>query len=158
TSGPGGSQLASGPAGPQLAHELVAGCARREPQAPAVVSPTRALPYAELEARANRLARILRDGAGIGPEVPVLVAPPRCPGLIVALLAVLKAGGVYVPVDPAAPAAHLAAVAGQVGSRFALALPGARAALPASVAVLDVELAGPAPPDPGPPEVTIHPG
>lgn len=61
------------------------------------------LTYAELNARANRLAREL-VGRGIGPEHVVALAVPRSPAMMVAALAVLKAGAAYVPVDPSYPA------------------------------------------------------
>ncbi len=60
------------------------------------------LSYAELEARANRLAWKLRE-LGVGPDVLVGVHLPRRTELIVSLLAVLKAGGAYIPLDPAYP-------------------------------------------------------
>nr|QEO73883.1 AMP-dependent synthetase and ligase [uncultured bacterium] len=60
------------------------------------------LTYAELNARANKLARSLVR-RGVGPERTVALSLPRTPGLVVAALAVLKAGGGYVPVDPTYP-------------------------------------------------------
>ena len=60
------------------------------------------LTYAELNARANRLARHL-IGLGAGPERLVAIAMPRSPEMVVAMLAVLKSGAAYVPVDPDYP-------------------------------------------------------
>ncbi|OWA20943.1 non-ribosomal peptide synthetase [Streptomyces sp. CS057] len=73
------------------------------PGATAVVLDGEAMTYAELNARANRLARYLA-GRGAGPEVRVAVSLPRGPDLVVALLAVLKSGAAYIPLDPAYPA------------------------------------------------------
>ncbi|WAL62945.1 amino acid adenylation domain-containing protein [Amycolatopsis cynarae] len=72
----------------------------------AVVSDAGSLSYAELEARANRLARYLVS-LGVGPERLAGVMLPRSTELVVALLAVHKAGGAYVPLDPGYPADRL---------------------------------------------------
>ncbi|MFF3072028.1 amino acid adenylation domain-containing protein [Kitasatospora sp. NPDC057904] len=66
----------------------------------------RELSYAELHRRANRLARLLR-GHGVGPDVVVGVLMERSVELMVALLAVHKAGGAYLPLDPGYPADRL---------------------------------------------------
>lgn len=76
------------------------------PDAIAVTAPEQSLSYAELEARTNRLARKL-IAAGAGPDRIVGVSLRRSDDLIVALLAVLKSGAAYLPLDPAYPAARL---------------------------------------------------
>ncbi|MGA5527095.1 amino acid adenylation domain-containing protein [Streptomyces pseudogriseolus] len=86
--------------------ELVAAQAAATPDATAVVCGDTELSYRELDARAGRLAAVLRD-RGVGPDVLVAVALPRSADLVVALLAVLKAGGAYLPVDPGHPAARV---------------------------------------------------
>ncbi|HSF39893.1 MAG TPA: amino acid adenylation domain-containing protein, partial [Thermoanaerobaculia bacterium] len=101
-----------------------------------------ALTYAELNARANRLAHHLR-ALGLAPEDPVGVALERSPEMIVSFLAVLKAGGAYVPLDPAYPRDRLALMMEEAAvplliteERLLRALPGS---LPASVVLLDRE-------------------
>ncbi len=69
--------------------------------------PTGSLTYAQLNARANRLARRLR-GLGVGPEVLVGLCAGRSAAMVVGLLAVLKAGGAYLPLDPSYPPDRLA--------------------------------------------------
>ncbi|NKZ09336.1 amino acid adenylation domain-containing protein, partial [Actinomadura latina] len=72
------------------------------PGAVAVVAGSESLTYAELDARANALAFEL-IGCGVGPDVVVGVATGRSVGLVVGLLAVSKAGGAYLPIDPQYP-------------------------------------------------------
>ncbi|MFJ8593552.1 non-ribosomal peptide synthase/polyketide synthase [Streptomyces sp. NPDC093598] len=81
--------------------------AARVPDAVAVLGDTEQLTYRQLDERANRLARLLIE-AGAGPERFVALALPRTPDLIVALLAVLKSGAAYLPVDPGYPAERVA--------------------------------------------------
>ncbi len=88
---------------PELFAEQVA----RTPDATAVIYDGARLTYAELNARANQLARYLIS-LGAGPERLVAIAMPRSADMIVAVLAVLKAGAAYVPVDPAYPADRIA--------------------------------------------------
>ncbi|HEX7184129.1 MAG TPA: non-ribosomal peptide synthase/polyketide synthase [Thermoanaerobaculia bacterium] len=87
--------------------EVFARCADREPDSVAVEWTGAALTYGELETRANRLARYLID-RGVRRETVVGVLLERTPDLVVSLLAVLKAGGVYLPLDPELPVARLA--------------------------------------------------
>ncbi|HVG43608.1 MAG TPA: AMP-binding protein, partial [Longimicrobium sp.] len=88
-------------------HGLFEAQAARTPDAVAVRFEEESLTYAELNARANRLAHHLR-GHGVGPEVRVGVLMERSLEMVVSLLAVLKAGGAYVPLDPGLPAERLA--------------------------------------------------
>ncbi|MBH5338146.1 amino acid adenylation domain-containing protein [Streptomyces pactum] len=81
--------------------------AARTPEATAVVDDGTRLTYRELDAAANRLARLLIT-RGAGPERLVALALPRCGHLVVAVLAVLKTGAAYLPLDPDQPAERLA--------------------------------------------------
>jgi amino acid adenylation domain-containing protein len=88
-------------------HQLVAEQAARTPDAPALVFDGAVLTYAELDARANRLANHLRR-LGAGPEVRVGICLERTAETVVAMLAVLRTGAAYLPLDPAYPAERLA--------------------------------------------------
>ena len=81
--------------------------AKATPDDTALVYEARALSYAELNARANRLAHVLRD-MGVGPGQPVGLHMVRSENLVIAALAILKAGGAYVPLDPEYPADRIA--------------------------------------------------
>lgn len=87
--------------------ELFSARAARTPHAIAVVSRSESLSYAELETRSNQLARALRS-KGVGPDGVVALLLDRCCELATALLGVLKAGGGYLPLDPAYPEDRLA--------------------------------------------------
>ncbi|MBT2481645.1 non-ribosomal peptide synthetase [Streptomyces sp. ISL-94] len=76
------------------------------PDAPAIVFRDETISYRDLDARSNRLARLLIDH-GVRTEVVVAVMVTRSPDLWTAALAVAKAGGVYMPVDPAYPAERI---------------------------------------------------
>ncbi len=87
-------------------HQFFERQVERTPEAVAVVFENQALTYAELNARANRLAHHLR-ALGVGPDARVAIGLERSPEMVVAVLAVLKAGGAYVPLDPTYPAERL---------------------------------------------------
>ncbi|WP_175920443.1 non-ribosomal peptide synthetase [Burkholderia pyrrocinia] len=94
---------------PTALHHRIRELARVAPDAPAIAVPFQndlRLSRGALDARASRLARQLR-AAGVGADVRVGVCVERSCELFVALLAVLKAGGVFVPLDPRHPAARL---------------------------------------------------
>ncbi len=87
-------------------HELFEAQVEKTPDAVAVVFENDSLSYAELNARANRLAHHLRE-LGVRPDNRVAICLERSFQMIVALLAVLKAGGAYVPLDPDYPVERL---------------------------------------------------
>ncbi|NYF44337.1 amino acid adenylation domain-containing protein [Streptosporangium sandarakinum] len=89
------------------------------PHAEAVVCGEVRLTAAELNGRANALARRLL-AAGVGPESPVAVLMERSADVAVATLAVVKAGGAYVPLHPAYPVARMRAILDQAGARIVL--------------------------------------
>ncbi|WP_455431561.1 non-ribosomal peptide synthetase, partial [Streptomyces diastatochromogenes] len=110
----------------------------RTPDAVAVLFEGEELSYAELDARANRLAYLLA-GRGVGPESVVAVALERGVDLVVALLAVVKAGGAYLPVDPGYPAERIAVVLEDAAPAAVLTARAFTEAIPAAapVVVLD---------------------
>jgi len=87
---------------PQCLHRLFEQQAERTPNAQAVMAHDGQFNYAELDRRSNQLAHYLQS-LGVEPERRVGIALPRSAEMIVAILAILKAGGVYVPIDPAYP-------------------------------------------------------
>ncbi|MDT0616394.1 non-ribosomal peptide synthetase, partial [Streptomyces lancefieldiae] len=99
--------------------ELFARQVERNPGAVALVSGGTAVSYRELDERSNHLAAALR-GRGVGPETVVAVAMPPSTDLAVALLGVVKAGGAYLPVDPAFPVERVRPVLGAASVRFLL--------------------------------------
>ncbi|ARF54293.1 non-ribosomal peptide synthetase [Streptomyces gilvosporeus] len=117
--------------------ELFEAQAARTPGAPAVLCGTDALSYAELDARANRLARLLL-ARGVGPESHVAVALPRTVELPVALLAVAKTGAAYLPVDPDYPADRIAYICADARPVCVLADTSTAAALPVDSGALVV--------------------
>ncbi|HEY3877225.1 MAG TPA: amino acid adenylation domain-containing protein [Trebonia sp.] len=93
-------------------HELFAEQAARRPEATAVVAGRTRVSYRELDESASRLAHYL-GRAGAGPETVTGVHLDRGTDLITAVLAIMKAGGGYLPLDPALPAERLARICAQ---------------------------------------------
>jgi len=93
---------------------------RERPNAVALVDSNSELTYGELNMRANRLAHRLRS-AGVEPETIVACCLRRSMEMIVAFLAVLKAGGAYLPIDPAYPKARVDLILEDIGNSLILA-------------------------------------
>jgi amino acid adenylation domain-containing protein len=120
-------------------HRWIAARAAAAPGAPAVTGGGRTLSYGELDRRANQLAHRLR-ALGAGPESRVAVALERSPELIIAMLAIWKAGAAYVPLDTDYPGDRLAAMLDDC--RAAALLRGPRATLDLPPALPTLELDG----------------
>ncbi|MCP4658221.1 MAG: AMP-binding protein, partial [bacterium] len=101
-------------------HQLFEMQVERTPNAVAVVIGEERLSYAELNARANRLAHHLH-ALGVGPEVVVGCSAERGPDVVVGLLGILKAAGVYLPLDPNHPAERLEFMLRDAGAQVVLA-------------------------------------
>ncbi|MFD9904203.1 amino acid adenylation domain-containing protein [Streptomyces sp. NPDC059063] len=138
-------------------HGLVEAQVARTPDEVAVVTEGESLTYREVNERADRLARDLA-GRGVGPESVVAVSLPRSADLVVGLLAVLKAGAAYLPVDPKYPSHRLEAIFGEARPRLVLTDSATVDVLPrhdAPDVLLDkLDLSGDVPG----PEPTVHAG
>ncbi len=97
----------AGPYPSECLHQLVSAQAASAPDRIAVVCGAEQLSFAELDARSNQLAHHL-VALGVGTEQLVAIAVERSAAMLVGLLGIMKAGGVYVPVDPAYPAERVA--------------------------------------------------
>lgn len=95
---------------PTLLHRLTARHAERSPDSSCLEMNGRTLSYAEVERQSNRLARLFAD-AGLRRGDRVGIYTPKSFETVISMLAVLKAGGVYVPMDPLAPASRAARIA-----------------------------------------------
>jgi amino acid adenylation domain-containing protein len=124
-------------------HELFEQQAERTPDAPAVLYERQQLSYCEINLRANQLAHYLR-ALGVGPEVRVAIHCRRNPSMVIAVLATLKAGGTYLPLDAAWPRERLAMMIDDAQPRVLLSessLSGARPACAAHLVRLDSDFA-----------------
>jgi amino acid adenylation domain-containing protein len=104
---------------PQALHDWVRLQAQRRPEAAAVVTDARSLSYGELDTLSTQLARSLRL-AGCQPGDRVCLLMPKSPLAIVAVVGIYKAGGVYVPLDPASPVGRLSKIINSCDSRCIL--------------------------------------
>ncbi|HET6765426.1 MAG TPA: condensation domain-containing protein, partial [Longimicrobiaceae bacterium] len=126
--------------GARCVHELVAVQAARTPDAIALESEEGTLTYAELDAATRTMAARLRD-AGVRAESVVAVHLDRSPGMVIAALAAMRAGGAYLPVDPGYPAARRVLMLEDSGARVLVTSRALRStlAVPCGVTVLCVE-------------------
>ena len=125
-------------------HVAVAARAARDPGAPAVVWGERVLSAGALDARAVRLAARFR-ALGVGPETRVALHLERGPEMVVAMVAVLKAGGAYLPLDPELPSERASWMLADAGAVLLVTQSHLRAAAPPSgvpVLVLEEEDGG----------------
>ncbi|MBB4189818.1 amino acid adenylation domain-containing protein, partial [Sinorhizobium terangae] len=119
-------------------HELFEQQVRRAPDAVAVIHEDERLSYGELNARANRLAHHL-IGLGVKPGDSVATRLNRSVSLVVAQLAILKAGGVYVPIDRALPSARQEWLIADCAARLVLSESDDRDLVKATIPVLPIE-------------------
>ncbi|HEX8433205.1 MAG TPA: amino acid adenylation domain-containing protein, partial [Longimicrobium sp.] len=119
-------------------HELFEARAASTPNAVAIVFGDQWMTYDELNRRANRLAHHLR-GRGVGTDGRVAIVLPRSPELVIAELAVLKAGAAYVPVDSSHPAERIAFMAADSAARVVLSRAGEAVPELAGVERIDVD-------------------
>ncbi|MFD3660324.1 amino acid adenylation domain-containing protein [Streptomyces sp. NPDC058659] len=127
----------------------------KNPGAPAVYADAGVLTYGDLNERSRGLAeRLVAEGAG--PGVPVGICVERTPDLLVALLAVLRTGSCYVPLDPKYPAERLTFMVRDSGTRLLLTTPASRANCPAGPTV--VVLGETVTTEPGEQPVPVVPG
>jgi amino acid adenylation domain-containing protein len=97
--------------------------AMQRPDFPALKADGRELTYRELNERCSRLGWYLHNEYGIGPDDPVLLCLDRSASLLVGVMGTLKADGVYVPMDPAAPAERIRHALQDTGARVLLTDP-----------------------------------
>jgi amino acid adenylation domain-containing protein len=106
--------------------------AARDPGRPALTDGTTTWTYAELDARSDALAARLA-ARGVGPEDYVALVLPRSPWLVAAMIAVAKAGGAFLPVDPSYPAERIGYMCADALPRCAVADPATEPLLPAGL-------------------------
>ncbi|GAA4471597.1 hypothetical protein GCM10023094_02580 [Rhodococcus olei] len=138
------SQVVAGWNGPEVAVpaltvvDLFRDQVERTPDATAVVFGDQKLTYAQFQARVNRLARVL-IARGVGPESKVALSIRRSVDSLVAIYAVLAAGGAYVPIDPDHPDERTALVLDSARPLCMLTVARDRVRLPGNVPVVEID-------------------
>jgi nonribosomal peptide synthetase protein BlmX len=136
------ADLCRGPAAPAASrglHQLVEEQARARPDAVALDCHPAAVSYRELDRRASQLAALLRQAHAVSQDQIVGVLAERSVEQIVAILAVLKAGGAYLPLDPALPPARIAAILSDAGCRLLIIQQRLAASAPSGVPVVSLD-------------------
>lgn len=121
----------------KLLQDWVAVQAEQRPEATAVVMGQERMTYAEVDARSTQLARILKE-KGISRNDRVCLLMPKSPAALLAILGVLKADAMYVPLDPQSPAARLARIIDSCEPRWLLAGGGVEALLEEILRAIEV--------------------
>ena len=119
-------------------HDLFEAQVDKTPDALALVGGGSRLSYAELDRRANQLARHLQ-GLGVGPESVVGLCLGRGAEVIIGLLGILKSGGAYLPLEPGYPAARIAQILGEAGSTIVVTQASLATSMPANVKAIFVD-------------------
>jgi amino acid adenylation domain-containing protein len=139
-------------------HEWIAAHAIRTPDKTAIICAGDSWTHAELDQRANQLAHRLL-GVGTGPEVCVAILVKRSPEAVAAILAVLKAGGAYIPVEPDQPAARNHHIFRDAGVKVIVTHSWLRDRIPADIdaVILEIDRLDLANEPDTPPAISIHP-
>ncbi len=127
--------VGGGVSGTVPVHELFAAQAARRPDAVALVAGPQILTYGELARRSSRMARRLAE-LGVGPGLLVGLCAERSPELVLGVLAILAAGGAYLPLDPSHPMERLAYTLADAGAPILLAEESLHERLPAGAALV----------------------
>ncbi|MFJ8472345.1 amino acid adenylation domain-containing protein [Kitasatospora sp. NPDC094011] len=138
-------------------HSAFVELAAKNPDATAVYSEAGVLSYGELDRRSRELAERL-TAAGAGPGIPVGICVERTPELLVGILAALRSGSCYLPLDPNYPADRLAFMVRDSGTRLLLTTPASRTGCPPGPTVLVLGAGDTVTTEPGAAPAAVVPG